>query len=202
MLESRRNHSISFAKSALRFTVLTPTYNRAHLLGHLYASLCAQTFRDFEWLIVDDGSTDNTRELVAQWQPEFPVRYVWKRNGGKHTAVNLGVRLAAGEFILITDSDDRWLPHALERFDYHWKQIPDPHRFAFVVASCRKEDGRILGRPVPGEYVDVAGLAQAFQFFDSDRCAICRTDVLRQFMYPEFPGETFILESVVWHRIL
>src|SRR2546423_7154708 len=123
----------------MRFTVLTATYNRAHLLPRVYESLCAQTFRDFEWVIVDDGSTDGTRELVSSWHEDFPIRYFWKPNGGKHTAVNLGVQEAAGQFIVILDSDDRLIPDTLERLDYHWKQIPDPRQFAFLVCLCYRE---------------------------------------------------------------
>src|SRR5579883_1323984 len=116
----------------MRFTVLTPTYNRVGYLGRVYESLCAQTFRDFEWIIVDDGSTDGTQELVSSWKPFFPIRYTWKPNGGKHTAVNVGVAMAAGEFTLILDSDDHCIPHTLERLDYHWKQISNPERFAVL----------------------------------------------------------------------
>jgi glycosyltransferase involved in cell wall biosynthesis len=78
----------------MKFTVLTATYNRAHTLPDVYQSLCAQTFRDFEWVIIDDGSADGTRELVLSWKPSFPIRYTWKQNGGKHTAVNIGVAQA------------------------------------------------------------------------------------------------------------
>ena len=117
----------------MRFTVLTPTYNRAHLLPVLYQSLCAQTFRDFEWVIVDDGSMDGTRELVTSWKPFFPIRYTWKPNGGMHTALNVGTRDAQGEFITQVDSDDYCVPHALERFDNRWRQIPDPDRFACLI---------------------------------------------------------------------
>ena len=85
---------------AYKITVFTPTYNRAYTLEALYHSLQRQTFHDFEWLIVDDGSTDGTEELVNKWQAEenpFPVRYVWQENGGKCCAINHGLELAAGE---------------------------------------------------------------------------------------------------------
>ncbi|MDP5238381.1 glycosyltransferase family A protein [Uliginosibacterium sp. 31-16] len=93
------------------FTVFTPTYNRAAVL---YDSLCAQTCRDFEWLIVDDGSTDDTRELVARWQSEagFSIHYVWQKNGHKKTAMNRGAAEARGELFLTLDSDDACLPDA------------------------------------------------------------------------------------------
>ena len=90
------------------FTVFTPTYNRARTLERVYSSLEAQTFRDFEWLIVDDGSTDGTRALVYEWQRQgsFAIRYFWQENRGKHVAFNVAVRESRGEFFLPLDSDD------------------------------------------------------------------------------------------------
>ena len=89
-------------------TVFTPTYNRAHLLPNLYQSLLQQKAENFEWLVVDDGSTDGTEELVNQWIEEaaFTIRYFKKENGGKHTAINKGVQLAEGDLFFIIDSDD------------------------------------------------------------------------------------------------
>jgi glycosyltransferase involved in cell wall biosynthesis len=187
----------------IKFTVLTPTYNRAHLLPRVYESLCAQTFREFEWLVIDDGSTDGTRQLLSNWKPDFPIHYVWKPNGGKHTALNLGAKLAVGEFIVITDSDDRPLAHALERFDYQWRQIPNPERFAFLTGLCLQEDGKtILGSRFPAEVVDVFTPGDGIALCDTDRWGIVRTDVLRQFPFPVYAGENFMLEGVVWNRIL
>ena len=93
-------------------TLLTPTYNRGKLLWRLYESISKQTYRDFEWLIVDDGSTDDTRKVVEEQilneanNNHLTIRYVYKNNGGKHTAVNKGVDLANGDLIFIADSDD------------------------------------------------------------------------------------------------
>lgn len=84
------------------FTILTPTYNRAGTLHRVYESLCQQTFKDFEWVVVDDGSTDNTHASVLAWQARaaFPIRYVWQNNQHKKTAFNRGVREARGELIV------------------------------------------------------------------------------------------------------
>ena len=183
----------------MRFTVLTPTYNRAHTLSRVYESLCAQTFRDFEWLIIDDSSTDSTAQLVASWKPFFPIRYVWKANGGKHTAVNQGVSTAQGEFILLFDSDDWCTPNALERFDYHWRQIPDASRYAAVVGLCATPDGAVVGKPYPAPTVDAFKFADHLRLCDSERWGVHRTQVLRQFPYPE--DEPFVIESLVWNRI-
>jgi glycosyltransferase involved in cell wall biosynthesis len=84
----------------ITFTIFTPTFNREHLLPRLYKSLCEQTYKDFEWLVVDDGSTDNTEILLKKYiaEADFPIRYISKSNGGKHTAINEGVRQAKGLF--------------------------------------------------------------------------------------------------------
>lgn len=88
-------------------TVFTPTYNRAATLARVYESLQRQTFRDFEWLIVDDGSEDETAELVERWRStcSFPIRYLWQPNQGKHVAFNRGVELAQGEYGRLSRAD-------------------------------------------------------------------------------------------------
>jgi glycosyltransferase involved in cell wall biosynthesis len=185
----------------MRFTILTPTYNRVKHLPRVFETLCSQTFTDFEWVIVDDGSTDGTRELVSSWQSSFTIRYFWKVNGGKHTAVNIGVAEAAGDFVAILDSDDRLVPNALARLDYHWKQIPNPERFANLVCLCYSEDGSILGSPLSRDHVDVFNVWDNIVLCDAERWGMVRRDVLRQFPYPVFKNERFILEGVVWNRI-
>ena len=100
------------------FTVFTPTFNRAYTLQGVYESLAMQTFRDFEWIIVDDGSTDNTENLISEWKKEanFVIRYYYQTNQGKHIASNKGVKEAQGELFLFLDSDDRCVPQTLEVF--------------------------------------------------------------------------------------
>ena len=99
----------------MRITVFTPAYNRRHTLPRLYESLCRQEFCDFEWLIVDDGSTDGTEEIISEFENRaaFPIRYHKKENGGKHTAYNYAVDRAAGAYFFCVDSDDYLAPDAL-----------------------------------------------------------------------------------------
>lgn len=195
-------------KDKVLFTVFTPTYNRANVLHRVYESLCAQTFRNFEWLIVDDGSTDNTYELVKSWQNSpktwFPIRYIRQEHGHKKTAFNRGVKEARGELFLPLDSDDRCVPHALERFAYHWFNIPEKERskFAGVTALCVDEKGNIIGTPFPCKHwMDSDNLEIKYRYkVKGDKWGFIRTDILRQFPFPEhIPGH--VPESVVWSQI-
>jgi glycosyltransferase involved in cell wall biosynthesis len=188
------------------FTVFTPTYNRAHTLHRVYDSLKAQTYRDFEWLIVDDGSTDDTKQLVEQWQKEanFPIRYIYQENAGKHVACNRGVREAKGELFLTFDSDDACVPEALERFKYHWDSIPEDKRdnFSAVTALCVDQDGKLVGNTFPFDITDSNSIEIHTKYNSfGDKWGFQRTEVLKEFPFPEFPGEKFIAEGIVWNRL-
>lgn len=104
------------------FTILTPTYNRAHTLGRLFKSLQNQTFKDFDWLIMDDGSTDKTRDLIEDFKSkaEFPIAYVYKVNGGKYTALIEAKSHLINPYVIVLDSDDEVLPNCLEIFKKHF----------------------------------------------------------------------------------
>lgn len=185
------------------FTIFTPTFNRAYLLENVYSSLKQQTFRDFEWLIVDDGSIDNTRILVEQWtaQADFPIRYFYQENKGKHYATNLGVREAQGEFFLTLDSDDRCLPNALERFKHYWDTIPAAQKpyFSAVTALCQDYKGNIVGDKYPSDILDSDSIEIREKFkVRGEKWGFQKTILMRQFPFPEYPGEKFIPESVVW----
>lgn len=187
------------------FTVFTPTWNRAAVLHRVYDSLLAQSCRDFEWLIVDDGSTDNTRELVECWQAEsvFPVRYVWQENGHKKTAFNRGVVEARGELFLPFDSDDTCTPDALAVFRKHWLSIPAERREAFsgVTALCVDEAGVVVGQRFPQDVMESSPQEMAYRYrVGGEKWGFMRTDVLRQFPFPQdLPGH--VPESVVWGAI-
>lgn len=188
------------------FTVFTPTYNRAGTLPRLHASLTAQTFRDFEWLIVDDGSEDDTEELVAAWcaDSDFPIRYVRQHNQGKHVAFNRGVREARGELFLSLDSDDELLPRALERFKFHWDSIPEREQatFSAVTGLCVDANGEIVGTRFPSDPTDSDPLEIRFRHrVRGEKCGFHRTEVLRRTPFPEPPGQRFVTESIVWDRI-
>lgn len=190
------------------FTIFTPTYNRAHTLPALYQSLCRQTFLDFEWLIVDDGSIDHTQALVSGWQSAgspFPIVYFKKKNGGKPRAINFGVQHAAGRFFFLMDSDDRLLPQAMEKM-YGWcREIEGEPAIIGVGAARGDSAGRYLkGRPPatgPGGYVDATNLQRKDYALDADMCEAYKTALFRRFPMAEWPGEKFAPEQIALNNI-
>lgn len=189
-----------------KFTVFTPVFNGAATLHRVYESLKVQTFRDFEWLIVDDGSTDNTKELVQQWQKEaeFPIRYYYQKNQGKHIAFNRAVSLANGELFLPLDQDDACVPEALERFWYHWNNIPDHMRanFSGVTCLCKDENGNIVGDKFPQNVMDSDELEMPHRYkVRGEKWGFHRTEVLKEVPFLEVPNVGYMPESIVWNRI-
>jgi glycosyltransferase involved in cell wall biosynthesis len=197
---------MSDPSSAPTFTVFTATFNRAHTLPRVHTSLAQQNFRDFEWLIVDDGSTDGTRELVEAWlaKPEFRIRYAHKPNGGKHTAWNVGVDLAQGQFFLSLDSDDACTPDALQVFHDAWESIVPRRREAFTGVCCLVMDpnGDIVGDRFPEDVFDSDSSALWFKYhIRGDKWGFHRIDVVREFRFPEHEGLRHVPGSIVWRRI-
>jgi glycosyltransferase involved in cell wall biosynthesis len=188
-----------------RFTIFTPSYNRAHTLAKVYASIQQQSFRDFEWLVVDDGSTDNTGELIKRWASEasFPIRYIYQPNGHKKTAINTGVSHAQGELFLILDSDDEMLPHSLQIFNDYWQEIPEEERkqYTGITGLCIDQHGQPVGDRFPQHVLDSDSISIRYDYhIRGEKWGFNRTDVLRQFPFPEeIPG--LVTEALVWDRI-
>lgn len=186
-------------------TVFTPIYNRAYIVSQLYQSLLRQTNFDFEWLIIDDGSTDNIAELADQWlkcTKEFEVRFYQQPNGGKHRAINKGVQLAKGDAFLIVDSDDYLMDDAIDTVLNYWSQIKNSTEFAGVSGLRMYPNMQIIGgRPQFDEYVDATNLERTEYGLDGDKAEVYKTDILKKFPFPEFRGETFVTESVVWNEL-
>lgn len=188
-------------------TILTPTYNRASLLPRLFDSLLRQTNKDFEWIVVDDGSTDDTREVVANLKEKcggaFPMGYVYKANGGKHMAINIGVERARGELLFIADSDDLLTDDALETVANSWHDISDDKSFAGIAGLDIAMDTReVIGSGLPQEHIDCNAIGIRYRHHvTGDMKEVFRTEVLREFPFPEFAGERFCPEQLVWFRM-
>lgn len=186
-------------------TVITPTYNRAYILGKLWISLKNQSSREFEWLVIDDGSTDKTAELVQTWISQdngFHIRYYCKENGGKHRALNFGVPLAKGEFVFIVDSDDTLTNDAIECVTQWIQTIKNKKWIAGVAGLRGYPDGRRIGDfPNRIQWVDVKNTHRYTHHLDGDKAEIYRKDLLMQHPFPEFPGEKFIGEGAVWNQL-
>ncbi|MCI8462037.1 MAG: glycosyltransferase family 2 protein [Lachnospiraceae bacterium] len=186
-------------------TIFTPVYNRAHTMNQLYQSLLRQTSFNFEWIIVDDGSTDHTAELVEGWRNiknPFFIGFLQQDNGGKHRAINKGVQLAKGEAFFIVDSDDYLTDDAIETVEGWWKDIADDDRFAGVSGLRASADMKIVGSPLLFEdYVDAANLDRDQYGLNGDKAEVYKTAILKKYPFPEFEGETFLTENVVWDKI-
>lgn len=184
-------------------TIFTPTYNRAYSLPRLYNSIKKQTFQNFEWLIIDDGSTDNTKELVSNFMKEnlISIRYFFQENGGKHRAINKAVTLAKGELFFIVDSDD-WLPdNSLKIIENYYLQIKNSECFAGVVGCKATEDLKISGTTFKGNVIDGTFLERKKLNINGEKAEVFKTDLLKKYPFPEFEGENFISEAIVWNKI-
>jgi glycosyltransferase involved in cell wall biosynthesis len=185
--------------------VVTPTYDRANSLPRLYRSLCEQTFTNFEWIVVDDGSTDDTELIVREWQSDspFPIRYFRQEHGGRHIAVNRGVREARTEYCAVIDSDDWYVRNALERMIYHWSALEagEKEEFANVEGLCAYEDGSLVGDRLPSNVLDSNNFELVAKFkVRGDKKGMYRTEILRMFPFPEAKG-VFISEDSVFFKV-
>ena len=191
----------------MRFTVFTPAYNRGYIIEQLYDSLCRQTFRDFEWVVVDDGSTDNTEEVMQQLMARdhfFPIVYHKQPNGGKHRAWNRGVELASGELFFGCDSDDYLTDDALEIADRIEQSIPEDEKgsFAGICGLRGSRENQMLGTSFEGAgYMDITYLEREKNRVKGDKTEIMYTSVWKKYPYHEFEGENFLTEATALIRM-
>ena len=185
-------------------TVLTATWNRASTLPRLKASLEAQTYSNFEWLIVDDGSTDETIGLIEQWQLDSSLAIILLRrqNGGKHRSVNDGMRAANGRWIFIVDSDDRLPNRAIENITIHLPSIEAIPNVAGLSGLKADFSGQIIGESFPAEMKFCDAISLTYRYgIRADKADVYKKEVLASFPFPEFEGERFLTEAVIWYRI-
>lgn len=182
-------------------TVFTPAYNRAHTLPRTYESLLMQDCKDFVWLIVDDGSSDNTAELVRSWQEKengFEIRYIYKENGGMHTAHNTAYEHIDTELNVCIDSDDCLAPGAVVKILRKWEQVKD-RGYAGLIALDADMDGNIIGSGFPEGLTETTLMDYYAAGGSGDKKLIYRTDVIKQYPpYPVFEGERYVCISSLY----
>lgn len=183
--------------------IITPTYNRAKLLPRLYQSLCEQTSFDFAWYIVDDGSTDDTREVVRTFETKsFKIKTIEKSNGGKHTALNAGLKHICEPLVFIVDSDDWLAGDAIETVCKDWQVYKEQSEIAGLSYYKMYKGGRIVSKAYPGEYIVDTHINMRINNRSKGDCAeVIRRDVLEMYPFPEIAGERFLSEAIVWNAI-
>lgn len=176
-------------------TVFTPAYNRAHTLSRTYESLLKQSCKDFVWLIVDDGSSDNTAQLVRQWQKEdtgFEIRYIYKENGGMHTAHNVAYENIDTELNVCIDSDDCMAEEAVAKILAKWEVVQD-RAYAGLVGLDADLDGNLIGKDFPKGLQETTLTGYYAAGGSGDKKLVYRTDVINQYPpYPVFEGEKYV----------
>lgn len=187
----------------MKITVFTPIYNRAYNIKNLYNSLLNQTFKDFEWIIVDDGSNDNANEQVEQLQKEnkIAITYFWQTNKGKHFAINKGVSMAKGELFFILDSDDELPDFSLEKVVEKYKKVENNPNIGGVAGRGMYKDGKIVGNDNFSEITTNSLLVRYEYKVTGDLSEVFKTEVMREFPFPEIVNEKFCPEALVWNRI-
>lgn len=190
-------------------TVFTPTYNRAHTIHRVYDSLKSQTYQEFEWVIVDDGSSDNTKEVIDQFiaqKPFFEIRYFYQTNQGKHIATNRAVQEAKGDFFITLDSDDGCKSQALEHFLQIWDTIPKKEYEKYKGVSCRcctpETPDKIIGTHLPQKSLDSNDFELRYRYkVKGELWGMTRRKVMLENLYPAIEGLHYYPEGVYWGNI-
>lgn len=184
-------------------SIVTPVYNRAELLKKCFQSLIAQTCYDFEWIIVDDGSTDNTLEVAQSFKADFPIKVITKPNGGKHTALNASHPYIYGEYVLMLDSDDTLVPSAVSEVINGWRIFESQSDIGIVTFLKGEDENHPSCMAYPedeGKPVDINRYRRK-SISSIDACEVIRTELFKKYPFPEFEGEKFIAEGALWTRV-
>ena len=178
-----------------KLTVFTPAYNRAHTIERTYLSLAQQKCKDFVWLIVDDGSSDHTGEMVKAWQKKengFEIRYIYKENGGMHTAHNTAYENIDTELNVCIDSDDALADGAVQKILDKWEQVKHLG-YAGMIGLDADFSGNIIGKGFPEGLKETTLMGYYANGGAGDKKLVYRTDIINQYPeYPVFEGEKYV----------
>lgn len=184
-------------------TIFTPVYNRKDTLTRLYESLLRQTSQDFQWVVVDDGSSDGSGELMLEFckNAPFEITYKYVQNGGKMRAINEGVKLSSGEFFLIVDSDDYISDDCVEKILSYGENLPESMG-GMIFRKMDMNSKKITGKPYPKNIIDSSPIEIVYNYgIDGDKAEVFRTKLLRENPFKVYEGEKFIPEAIVWVKI-
>lgn len=195
-----RNNTIS---------IVTPTFNRGPLLENLYNSLLNQSQYNFEWVVIDDGSTDDTRNIIANMnrhENRFNIKYIYQKNSGKHVALNRAVKESVGDYIFIVDSDDTLVPQAISLVSNWIVGVSGINDFAGVAGTKKcASSGKIIGGspkfPIGKKFVDAKNNERRKYHLLGDKAEIYRKEILLKYPFKVFNGENFLSEDSVWNLI-
>ena len=184
-------------------TIFTPAYNRAYTLHKCYESLKKQTNKDFEWLIIDDGSTDNTRELVQSWIEEnlIPIKYHYQKNQGMHGAHNSAYELIDTKLNVCIDSDDYMPDDAVEKILKFWEENQS-EEIAGIAALDAYESGEVIGTTFPNDLKTSTSFDMYYKHgVCGDKKFIYKTELTKKFPYPIFEGEKYVGLAYKYRKI-
>jgi glycosyltransferase involved in cell wall biosynthesis len=187
-------------------TVVTPTYNRAYTLEKVYNSLRSQTIKSFEWMIIDDGSTDDTSELVMRWIKEdvdFKIHYHKKTNGGKASALNYAFDKVKSKYFVCLDSDDTFTENAIQLAIMNLTEIENNEKYCGILALRTAPNGEVLGGKQIPIYINEITLSELTNRFGIRSELICfyKTEIVIKYKFPEIEGEKFISPAYLEHKI-
>jgi len=185
-------------------TIITPTYNREKLLSNVYQSLKKQTSKNFEWLVIDDGSSDETEKLLKKIISEkvINVRYYKKENGGKHTALNFSFDKINGEYAVILDSDDIFTEDAIEKMEYYIQKYFGVDKIAALSFRRGSSKERTIGKNFKQKEIISNNIDFRYnKSYPGDMCEVFKTNILTKYRFPVFEGERFISECIVWNEM-
>lgn len=187
-----------------KITIFTPTYNRGYILNRCYESLCKQINNNFEWLIVDDGSIDNTEELVNNWikANKIRIRYIKQENSGKHIAHNKGVLECNTDIFVCVDSDDYLTDNAIDTIYQNWNKVKTNSKLAGIIALRGNELREPISTRMP-RHVSQSSILDLYNKykFKGDTMLIFRSEILKKYLFPVFEGEKFVTEAVIYDQI-
>lgn len=186
----------------IKISVITTTYNRKNTIIRVFNSLQKQSYKNFEWIIIDDGSNDGTGKLINEFKEKakFPITYLWQENQGKHVAMNKALNMCKGEYFTSIDSDDEIKSESFEILIKAWNEIPAKDRIKYksVTARCyNPQTGETIGKPMKNEVIDCSSLDAKYKYkMNYEKWGLSKTSIERDFISPEIKGH-FYPEAII-----